>query len=115
MCERERERERERETGAAVVAATNLVLLSYTSLFDSSVLVSLYAALPASLAIEDSELPVTRARPADQNVTSNIPREKPEEWTSCLSHKLKHGNRAKDLCISNITFTTTTKVMAHVQ
>ena len=37
---------------------------------------------------------ITRAASANQNVTPNNPREKPEEWAPCLARKLKRSNRA---------------------
>ena len=33
---------------------------------------------------------------ASANVTSDIPCEKPEEWSSCLVHELTHRDKAKD-------------------
>ena len=44
----------------------------------------------------DSGLPITQAASANQKVTNDIPREKPEEWPPSLAHKLKHRHRAKD-------------------
>ena len=49
-----------------------------------------------SKTIEDSGIPVSRAATANQNVTINILREKPEEWLPCLPRKLQHSNGAED-------------------
>ena len=38
---------------------------------------------------------------ANQNVTINIPREKPKQWPPCSSLKLKHSNRDMDWRIPN--------------
>ena len=48
-------------------------------------------------------LSVTRLDSANQNANVT-PREKPEEWPPCLTHKLKYGNIAKDLWVPNQTF-----------
>ena len=50
---------------------------------------------------EGSGLPINPAASANQNGTSNILREKLEEWPPCLPHKLKHSNTAKDCWIPN--------------
>ena len=38
--------------------------------------------------------PIATAASANQNVSNNIRRDKPEEWLPCLSHELKHSTRA---------------------
>ena len=47
--------------------------------------------------VQGSGLSIIRAPTANQNVTNNIPREKPKERPPCLTHKLilKHRNRRK--------------------
>ena len=54
--------------------------------------------------IELSGLPNTRAASANQNAANDNPREKPEEWQPCLTHKAKHSNRVKNLVDSERTF-----------
>ena len=51
-----------------------------------------------------SRLSIIRAALASQNVTNNIPREKPEKGQPCLGHKLKDSNRAKEQWIPSTTF-----------
>ena len=45
---------------------------------------------------------------ANQNVTFDIPRGKPEEWVPCLSPKLKHSKKATDCWSPHKTFETST-------
>ena len=45
---------------------------------------------------EDSVLPIIQAASANQNSTSTILREKPEEWPPSLACEPKRSNRVKD-------------------
>ena len=45
-----------------------------------------------------------RSAPANQDVTTHIPHEKPEELPPCFPHKLRRGNGAKDCWIPKKTF-----------
>lgn len=55
---------------------------------------SVFSLLAESIeAAEGSGLPITQAASANQDVTNDILREKPEDWRPCSPHKLKHSNR----------------------
>ena len=46
--------------------------------------------------VEDSEMLITRAAPANQNITNSISCEKPEDWLPWLDQEPRHSNKAKD-------------------
>ena len=51
--------------------------------------------------IDGSGLPIIQAASVNQNVANKIPREKPEVWSPCLPHRIKHGNKANDWWMAN--------------